>query len=99
MKNLLILITFATISCGKVKVELKAPQKPIETEVVITKDYEAVYAFCDERYGYKTDEAEGCASDILNYKVEVALNLNTVAEFCSSAEDFEACEEDLLSFI
>ena len=57
---------------------------------------------CDQRYGYKTPEAEACFRDYRNFtKVTFGLDLSAITKFCESSypDDPVAirnCSQDLI---
>lgn len=107
MRNLIILLVMIVIvsSCGKkIKLEHKvsAPENlnvNTTSDININRNFREVYDFCDERYGYMTEDSEECIDDILRMKVSVDTDLDDVILGCKESENEEACQNDIVDLL
>ncbi len=97
----LILLLLLTTSCAKITHEIKGLNG---TDVTVGPDFKSAAAFCDERYGEKTEEAEQCFLDYRNYyTLKLSVDMNTIIDFCEqyyaqeSNNKMQACVDDLQS--
>lgn len=103
MKNLLILTVLITlVSCGKLKHEIEGEAKVEvpESRISFEPDFEKAAAFCDERYGVKTEASEDCFEDFRDYyELEIKVDLDAIEEFCNkydTQDEIENCTSELL---
>lgn len=83
-----LILAFLTCSCGMdFKIKGKEPIK-VDTTVNIDVKFKEAAEFCDQRYGYKTVEAEKCFNDYRTYtKVLGTVGAVDVDQFCSQYTD------------
>ena len=80
------------MSCG-IDHEIKGLE---DTKIDIGPDYEGMARFCDNRYGFKTEEAEACFYDLRTYyNIEFSFNFDLAVKFCKNNPD---CVADLIEW-
>lgn len=101
MKKLLLLLTIITLySCGKMDHTVEGVPKDFNVTANINDGYKELYAFCDARYGVKTEDSDKCIEDGKQFRnVKAGIDLSELETYCSKAYDVEACHEDVLDFI
>ncbi len=91
-------LILGSYGCGsKHKVELRQPEP---FNVAYGPSFEKGMQLCDERYGYKTIEAEKCFNDYRTFfKVGFELTPGNIGAYCESlytlSEDVEECKNNL----
>lgn len=87
-------------SCGS-KLNHKVDVKPVAVsgDVQIGPNFEQVAKFCDERYGFKSEEAEQCFKDYREfYKIKI-----DISSFCDQKyvelPDIQSCQQELLDIL
>ena len=103
MKYLIILLLIFGCSKHKIKIEGVEDIK-IETPetISIEPNFESAAEFCDDRYGYMTEEAELCFEDFRDYyDFNIGLDLENLVEFCETydSEDVDNCLDDLIKLM
>lgn len=86
-------------SCGKL-VDVQIPKK---IDITYGPDFTTASKLCDERYGYKSLEAERCFQDYRTYlKLLSSVGNIDIVQFCSKYDtevEQAACEENLNDFL
>ena len=67
-------------------------------------NFEQAAAFCDDRYGSMSKEAEECFADFREYfKITVGVDLDSITKYCETKwkddVSINSCEEELLEII
>lgn len=92
-----ILILCLLVSCG---VNVNVKQKtPIKAEpITFGPDFEGAAAFCDERYGDNTEEAEACFIDYREYfKINLGIDTKSIEKFCNDSYTTEEAREQCIT--
>lgn len=97
MKNYLFLLALLA-GCG---IDLRHKGVPDKVETTVGPDFAKAAAFCDDRYGAKSPEAESCFQDYRDYtKIKVSLDMESLQRFCETnypvEEDRVQCVEDVM---
>lgn len=83
MKKVIILLLL--VSCGKIKIDTKPikVEKPGPLNVYVGPDFKAAAQFCDDRYGFKTEQSELCFMDFRNYlSLSVQADADLIQNYC-----------------
>ena len=100
MRTLLILFLTLLVSCG---VKHTVQFKETKLGVDVSPDFKKGAEMCDERYGYKTPEAELCFKDFRKYfSIEISATPEGIENYCEETYtdpvEIQECQDSLGEF-
>ena len=99
--NVLILLVLLTACGAKIQHVVTTPEG---VDVEVGPKFREAAEFCDERYGFRTEDSEKCFLDYRNYyTLKLQFDLSSMEDFCkqyyeeSSNSNIDGCIDDLTS--